>query len=68
AQQLLVWPNPVHDGQIFFNRSIDACLFDQTGRMLRYTEDQPSLDLQGLASGVYILLARTGERIWIVVY
>ena len=68
AKQLLVWPNPVHDGQIFFSRSIDASLFDQTGRMLRFTEGQTSMDLQGLASGVYVLLARTGERIRIVVY
>ncbi|RZJ69596.1 choice-of-anchor I family protein [Flavobacterium sp.] len=55
-----IYPNPVKNGQLFFNRPVSVEMFDLSGRSVARKNDAPSLEIANLSSGIYILKTTDG--------
>lgn len=67
TQSLFVYPNPVHDGTVYFNRPLTFSLTDALGRELLFATEQRELNLSGLGKGIYLLKTDKGEIVKLVV-
>lgn len=58
---LIVYPNPVHQGIVHFNKQISVRLYDITGKMRIERKNTNYLEVNNLAPGIYILKSDEGE-------
>ncbi|EAZ95945.1 CHU large protein [Flavobacteria bacterium BAL38] len=56
---LVVYPNPVKDEIIYFNREVSICLFDISGRKITEKENISSLEMN-YPKGIYLLKTNDG--------
>lgn len=64
--KLRVFPNPVTDNIIFFDRPVSGWLFDGMGRRVLQVQDAAYAKLPYLASGFYHLLTTDGQTATII--
>jgi hypothetical protein len=55
----LVYPNPVKDGMVYFNREVSVSLFDISGRKITEKENTSSLEMN-FPIGIYLLKTHDG--------
>ena len=55
----VVYPNPVKDGMVYFNREVSVSLFDISGRKITEQENTVSLEMNYL-KGIYLLKTKEG--------
>ena len=67
ADAFIAYPNPVKNGQIYFNRPVSVEMFDISGRSVARKTDASSLDIANLSTGIYILRTTDGASQKIVV-
>jgi hypothetical protein len=67
ADQLKIYPNPVINSQIFFNKTIDFELFDITGKLLMSHKKASSCSVEGFRSGIYFLKPSGGSVYKVVI-
>lgn len=60
---LLVYPNPAENGKVFLSVKGDYSLFDITGKVIMNTKNTKSLDINGLARGIYIIKDQFGRTV-----
>jgi len=61
-----IWPNPV-SRELRFNKTVDAAIYDATGRRMRVYRNVSRLDVQDLKPGMYILKTSLGDTKKLVV-
>lgn len=54
---LNVYPNPVHDGKLYFSETISGVLVDMQGRAVAQFSNANNIPTSGIAPGTYILHA-----------
>lgn len=54
---LNVYPNPVHDGKLYFSETISGMLVDMQGRAVAQFSNANNITTSGIAAGTYILRA-----------
>ncbi len=64
---LVVYPNPVQYGMIYFNKEVSVRLYDMTGRMWNESRNIQQLNINGIPSGLYLLKTEEGEIVKIVI-
>jgi hypothetical protein len=62
-----VFPNPVKNDLVYFNRMVDYTLYDLTGKELKSEENALSLKTNGLAKGIYLIKTNEGQTVQLVV-
>ncbi|HER09630.1 MAG TPA: hypothetical protein ENO20_12050 [Bacteroides sp.] len=67
ADRLILYPNPVTDGTIRFNRNVSGVIYHSLGVAMLQLDDVSSADVGPLAPGVYIFRSAGGESIRFVV-
>ncbi|MBD3582634.1 choice-of-anchor I family protein [Flavobacterium selenitireducens] len=67
TESFAAYPNPVRNGQLFFNRPVSVEMFDLSGRSAAHKKDASSLEIANLSSGIYILKTTDGASQKIVV-
>lgn len=55
----VVYPNPVKDGIVYFNRKVSVSLFDISGRKVTEQENTMSLEMN-YPKGIYLLKTKDG--------
>ena len=55
----VVYPNPVKDGMVYFNREVSVSLFDISGRKITEKENISSLEMN-YPTGIYLLKTKDG--------
>ncbi|MFC4740953.1 choice-of-anchor I family protein [Flavobacterium ponti] len=55
----VVYPNPVKDGMVYFNREVSVSLFDISGRKVTEKENISSLEMN-YPKGIYLLKTKDG--------
>jgi hypothetical protein len=66
-EPLLVFPNPVVEETIVFNKIVSGTLFDLQGRQVAIVRNGKTLDVSDILSGIYFFKSLQGEMIKIVV-
>ena len=56
----VVFPNPSSTGLVYFNRTADIQLFDNTGKIIYQAMDAQTLDTSNLSSGLYFIKTSEG--------
>lgn len=67
ADRTVLYPNPVTDGTIRFNRTVSGVVFNSLGMQVLRLERVSSADASSLAPGVYIFRSTEGASIRFVV-
>ena len=65
--ELVVYPNPVQDGIVYFNKEIDMKLFDITGKLRIERRNISYLKVDKFTPGLYILKTDEGETAKIII-
>ena len=65
---LKLYPNPVSNGFIYFDRSISFKVYSSWGIQIMQAKDVNSISVSGLQKGVYFLVTDKGERVKFVKY
>ncbi|MCK5464532.1 MAG: T9SS type A sorting domain-containing protein, partial [Bacteroidales bacterium] len=60
-QPIQVYPNPVSQGMVFFNRAVSVQLFDLSGRMLGEKTNTSELYVGNMPAGIYLLKFPGGQ-------
>jgi hypothetical protein len=51
-----IFPNPIHDGTLFFGREVQSFgIFDASGRLLKFGFDADHTDINNLNNGIYYI-------------
>lgn len=65
-EPLIVYPNPVQQGVIHFNKVVSVRLYDLTGRIWKENRNIREIDVHDIPPGLYILKSEDNEIIKIV--
>jgi hypothetical protein len=66
-ERLKAWPNPASGGLIRLNRKCDFLIYNSAGILVYRGNDAETVNVDGFASGLYILTTRNGEYIRLVI-
>jgi len=60
SDKILVYPNPVTDGRVHFNKTLNLKLYNSAGQFILSKERVDHLDVNGLPVGLYFLVFENG--------
>ncbi|UTW67761.1 fibronectin type III domain-containing protein [bacterium SCSIO 12643] len=63
---LQVYPNPINGGAIYFNKVINASIYDSHGKLIKTVTNASFLNIDSLQNGIYIIRSENGEVVKIV--
>lgn len=63
---LMVYPNPVKDGTVFFNRFIDVQVINLLGQPVSQARQVNQLDVSAFEAGIYILRTPEGDTVRLI--
>jgi hypothetical protein len=64
---LMLYPNPVSEGRIQFNRQVSGTIYNLAGQPLMDVELREDADISFLEAGLYIFRSTEGELLRFVV-
>lgn len=66
-EPLSIYPNPVTDGVLYFNKMVSGAIYNLMGQRLLEVEDATQAGVPRLGEGLYIFRSREGESIQFIV-
>ena len=66
-EPLSIYPNPVSEGMLYFNREVSGTIFNLMGQPLMELEETDHAGIPQLGQGYYIFRSREGETIRFIV-
>ncbi|MGB1004064.1 MAG: lamin tail domain-containing protein [Salibacteraceae bacterium] len=64
---IVVYPNPVTEGNINFNKVVSFTMYSITGQVVMVQNNINRLDVSGLENGIYIIETTEGEIVKVIV-
>jgi spore coat protein H len=67
AAPLSVYPNPVSEGVLYFNKRVSGMIYNTMGQLMMELKDAEYAGIHQLGAGLYIIRTREGESIQFIV-